>query len=457
MPRRGTAAQKEEAVLGSMAHTGDGGDRDDVRSRLTALRVPLSMVVLAALVLTLAACGAPDGDDEAADEEGPIVIGSAMPLTGPFASDGEEMEQGMQMAIDEWNQDGGLLDRELELVTCDVAGLEVDAVQACGERLLGEDPDAIITGYDDSGVNTHTFGAGEMPYLHAVTMRQAVDPVVENPDEYNNVFQYDPSDRDYGTNAAEWLPQIAERIGFEPTNQSVAIVTTDYAYNTEGAETFAAEMEERGYEVAVNEVTGFGVEEWGPVLSQIASAEPAFTTFWNLDPSDAARFMNQWDRQFGDGGINSLLYMQFTPNIPEFLDLTGDSADGLLWATVIGVTDEVGADTTEYTERFTERYGNEPQSIHPYVTRDAFEIWAAAVEEAGCTRCFDEVIDNIRETEYAGFAGNYQFAPLEEGQHGLQGDELLPTIWSQIRGGEHVAVLPDNVAEADIEMPPWVP
>jgi branched-chain amino acid transport system substrate-binding protein len=447
----GETVQVSSAQAGGVDPGGAGGDS------LRAFRAPALIALLTAIVLGLAACGAPGNDDDEVAEEGEIKIASAMPLTGPFASDGEEMDQGIRMAIAEWNDDGGLLDREIGLVTCDVAGMEVDTIQACGERLLGEDPDAIITGYDDSGANTHAFGAGDMPYLHAVAMRQAVDPVIENPDEYDNVFQYDPSDRDYGIDAAEQLPQIAEQLGFEPTNQSVAIVTTDYAYNTEGAETFADEIEGQGYEVAVNEVTEFGVEEWGPILSQIRSAEPAFTTFWNLDPSDAARFMNQWDRQFGDDGINSLLYMQFTPSIPEFLQLTGDSGEGLLWSTVLGPTDAVGTDTTEYTERFEERYGNEPRSIHPYVTRDAFEIWANAVEEAGCTRCFDEINDNIRETEYSGFAGVYQFAPLEEGQYALPGPELVPTIWSQIQGGEHVAVLPENVAEGEIQMPPWIP
>jgi branched-chain amino acid transport system substrate-binding protein len=430
---------------------GAGGDS------LRRFRAPALIALLTAVVFGLAACGAPGGDDDEVAEEGEITIASAMPLTGPFASDGQEMEQGLQMAVDEFNEDGGVLDRQIELVTCDVAGMEVDTIQACGERLLGADPDAIITGYDDSGANTHAFGVGDMPYLHAVAMRQAVEPVIENPDEYDNVFQYDPSDRDYGIDAAEQLPEIAERLGFEPDNQTVAIVTTDYAYNAEGAETFASEIEERGYEVAINEVTDFGVEEWGPILSRIGSAEPAFTTFWNLDPSDAARFMNQWDRQFGDGGINSLLYMQFTPSIPEFLELTGDSGEGLLWSTVLGPTDAVGEETGEYTERFVDRYGQEPQSIHPYVVRDAFEIWVEAVEEADCVRCFEEVNDNIRESEYSGFAGNYDFAPLEEGQYALPGDELIPTIWSQIRGGEHVAVLPDNVAEAEVEMPPWVP
>lgn len=414
---------------------------------------------LVAVILVTTSCRAPGGGegDGTGEGEGDIVVASAMPLTGPYASDGEEMEQALEMAIDEYNAEGGLLGRKLTLVTCDVGALEVDTIQACAERLLGEDPDAVITGYDDSGVNTLAFGEGDMPYLHAVTMRAAIEPVMEDPEKYGNVFQYDPSDYDYGTNAAALLPDVAERLGFEPANRSVAVITTDYAYNAVGADAFIDTIQGQGYDVAVKEVIPFGVQEFGPILSKIEKAEPAFVTFWDLDPSDAARFMQQWARQFGDTGIRSLVYMQYTPNIPEFLELAGDSANGLLWATVIGVSDKIGLDKTDYIERWKQRYGHEPFSIHPFVVRDAFDIWAQAVEEAGCVECYEKVIENIRAADYLGFAGRYRFAPPEEGQYAMPGDDLLPTIWSQVQDVQNVVVLPDVAAEGALEMPPWVP
>jgi branched-chain amino acid transport system substrate-binding protein len=422
-------------------------------------RRPAWLVGVVLLMLVAGACKAPGGGEEGGTGEGKgdIVVASAMPLTGPYASDGEEMKQALEMAIDEYNAKGGLLGRKLTLVTCDVGALEVDTIQACAERLLGENPDAVITGYDDSGVNTLAFGEGDMPYLHAVTMRAAIEPVMDDPEKYGNVFQYDPSDYDYGTNAAAVLPEIADRIGFVPANKTVAVITTDYAYNAVGADAFIDTITKQGYELALKEVIPFGVQEFGPILSKIEKAEPAFVTFWDLDPSDAARFMQQWTRQFGDTGIRSLVYMQYTPNIPEFLELAGDSANGLLWATVIGVSDKIGLDKADYIQRWTERYGHEPFSIHPFVVRDAFDIWAKAVEEAGCVECFDKVIENIRNIDYTGFAGRYRFTPPEEGQYAMPGDDLLPTMWSQVQDVKNVVVLPDVAAEGTLEMPPWVP
>jgi branched-chain amino acid transport system substrate-binding protein len=414
--------------------------------------------LLACLVgVMIAACAPPSSDEEAREGQGPIVIGSAMPLTGPFASDGEEMEKGIRLAIEDYNAKGGLLGRKITLVTCDVGALEVDTIQACGERLLGESPDAIITSYDDSGINTLALGEGEMPYMHAVAMRAAVEPVMKNPEKYGNVFQFCPSDYDYGVDAAENLPKVAREIGFQPTNKSVAAVTTDYAYNVVGAKAFEAKIKEQGYEVAVHEVTPFGVQEWGPILTKIEEAQPAFVTFWNLDPADAARFITQLRRHFADTGLNSLVYMQFTPNIPEFLELAGEDANGLLWSTVVGVTDEVGRDSDAYTRHFKERNGHDPRSIHPYIVRDAFDMWARAARKVGCVECYDKLAEEIRSTPFKGYAGTYKFAPLEEGQYALPGPNLLPTIWSQVQNGKHVQVLPEVVADGRIQMPPWIP
>lgn len=429
---------------------------------MSTRRFSTPSTVLALIAVAVVACAPPSAGEGTPAPTGdgntsPILIGSAMPLTGPYASDGEEMNQALEMAIAEYNDAGGVLGRQLKLVTCDVAALEVDTIQACGERILGENPDAVITGYDDSGINTLAFGEGDMPYLHAVTMTAAVDPVRENPEKYSNVFQYDPSDYDYGVNSAAQLPKIATQLGFTPTNKTVAVISTDYAYNVVGAEAFKEFIKAEGYEVAVDEVTPFGVEEWGPILSKIKTAEPAFVTFWNLDPSDAARFMTQWDAQFGSSKLNSLLYMQYTPAIPEFLELSGTASEGLLWSTVIGVSDKVGVDKVDYTARWAARYGGEPKSIHAYVVRDAFDIWAEAVKRVGCVDCFDKVNDSIRDTVYRGFSGTFDFTSLADGQYAQAGDDLLPTLWSQVQGGKNVVVLPPGAAEGEIQSPPWLP
>ena len=59
-------------------------------------------VVGALLALGLAACGG----YEPADDE--VVIGSVHPLTGALAGQGEMMNEGAQLAVDDINEAGGI-------------------------------------------------------------------------------------------------------------------------------------------------------------------------------------------------------------------------------------------------------------------------------------------------------------------------------------------------------------
>ena len=262
----------------------------------------------------------------------PISIGSPLPMTGPYASDGEQMKMALELAVAEKNEAGGLLGRKIEIKFGDVGGLEAEKIKAVGERLLGSGVDAIITGYDDGGVDTKVFGASDVPYLHGNAMTLCTQPVAENKAEYWNVFQCTYNDKSYGVDADKRLfTEVPQGMGWTEPNKKIAIIKVDYAYNIMPADEFAKLAEAKGYKVVVNETVPFGVAEWGPILSKIESEKPAYVTFWHLDPTDASRFITQFSERFGEDGYDGVVYMQYTPSIPEFLELAGDAANGLIW------------------------------------------------------------------------------------------------------------------------------
>lgn len=383
--------------------------------------------------------------------EKPILIGSPLPLTGPYASDGEQMKMALELAVAEQNAAGGLLGRQLELKFGDVGGLEAEKIKAVGERLVGAGVDVVITGYDDGGVDTKVFGQYDVPYLHGNAMVLCTEPVAKNPEQYWNCFQYTYNDRDYGKDAAATLFAVPQEIGWTPPNKKIAIIKVDYAYNVMPADEFAARVATMGYEVVLNETTQFGVAEWGPILSKIESSQPAYVTFWNLDPTDAARFMMQFSDRFGDDGLNALVYMQYTPSIPEFLELAGEAANGLIW---VGSAGNSGPRFEAYKKRWVEKFKKEPAGLYAVATRDAFDIWVQAVQRAGCVDCYREVARNIREATYDGMAATYVFNPLD--QSALLGEYLMPLVWYQIWDGKSAPTGPRRFKEADYRKPPWI-
>jgi len=77
-----------------------------------------------------------------------IKIGVLAPLTGPTASDGEEFIRGVQWAVDEANEKGGVAGYTFELEVADVKDHSAANVSSAVERLLGTDGvEIILTGY----------------------------------------------------------------------------------------------------------------------------------------------------------------------------------------------------------------------------------------------------------------------------------------------------------------------
>jgi branched-chain amino acid transport system substrate-binding protein len=98
--------------------------------------------VAAAMALVAAACG--DDDDSGDSGEGategggePIRIGTLTSLTGNFAPWGLQVRDGMQLAVDEINEDGGVDGRQLELVVVDDQS-DAEAGSSGIERLIDD-------------------------------------------------------------------------------------------------------------------------------------------------------------------------------------------------------------------------------------------------------------------------------------------------------------------------------
>ncbi len=71
-------------------------------------------------------------------QDGPIKIGSSLPLTGGFAITGQKHREGFEMCIDKINENGGLLGRQVELVVSDNRS-DTETAMNQYERLINVD------------------------------------------------------------------------------------------------------------------------------------------------------------------------------------------------------------------------------------------------------------------------------------------------------------------------------
>ena len=106
------------------------------------------------LVVLLAACGDDGGGSDGGGGE-PIRIGALTSLTGNFAPWGVQVRDGMQLAVNEVNQAGGVDGRQLELVVADDQSKAEEGARAL-ERLIERDGVVAVGGIISSDVGLAT-------------------------------------------------------------------------------------------------------------------------------------------------------------------------------------------------------------------------------------------------------------------------------------------------------------
>jgi branched-chain amino acid transport system substrate-binding protein len=125
-----------------------------------------SIAVVGVASLALAACGGDDdGDDDTAagDDESPameqtgdgeLVLGTLLPQTGSLASLGPPEFAGVDLAVQEINEAGGVLGQDVVVNHTDSGDTTTDIASQSVDRLLGLNVDAIIGAASSSVTQT---------------------------------------------------------------------------------------------------------------------------------------------------------------------------------------------------------------------------------------------------------------------------------------------------------------
>ena len=119
------------------------------------------------------------------------------------------------------------------------------------------------------------------------------------------------------------------------------------------------------------------LSEWGPVLAKIRQNPPGVVFHADYIVGDLASFT----KQFRSEPTPSLLYEQYGPSVPEYLKLTGDAANGVIWSTVIGILPDAMGE--QYKKDFDAKFKQQPGLSLAGAQRDAVFLWWSAAARAG--------------------------------------------------------------------------
>lgn len=385
----------------------------------------------------------------------PLMLGAALPLTGPAAADGREMLLATRLALEEINDQGGISGRRIELVTADFDVTVPSAVQAAFTELVEQEVDALTSGYIGPQDVAHEIAADYgRPYLHAAALDSMVSRVAEDPERYGGIFQVCPSDTRYGPGFVRFLTSLRDSGGWSPESNRLMVVQGMWPLGDLGRTEMSAAVEAGGWTLETVSEVGMSDAAWQQIARQVRAAAPAAVLVGHYFMPGSLAFL----RELLYDGPPILPYLLYTPSIPSFRQELGPLSEGLLWATVTGTySDHLGR---SFAARYRSLHGVSPGRSHAGIAYDRARMIAGAWSQVDDPRDHRRVAKAIRATIHRGVNGAYYLA--DPGQAALAYPEMTPDpsigqahLVYQIQDGRQRILSPTPYCDGRFQLPPW--
>ena len=331
----------------------------------------VAVLAVAAASLLLSSCG--DSSSSESDDKGPIVLGAVIAQTGALAPFDLPPYQGLKLAVDDLNADGGIDGRQVKLIDFDIKDdFASGAVGA--QRMIQEGADAVVVACDFDRAAAAAFTAvkaGKLTLsLCAASPKfgaQVISPLA---------FTMSTGTPATGSILAEWA--------FNEKKLKRPYVWTDNSIQFD--KDLCYYFQERWKELAgADSVAGSDTFQNDDVnvssqVSRIRSADPGFVVLCSYSPGGPSAL-----RQLRAAGVDAPVlsgeamdgtyWLDAVPNLSDFYYVS--------YASIMG--DNPDAEVNSFYQRFQEAVGEAPLTSHPIVGYALLQAYAHAVEEAGTT------------------------------------------------------------------------
>jgi branched-chain amino acid transport system substrate-binding protein len=345
-----------------------------------------------------AAAAAALGGAGGADAQETIRIGGIAPLSPPGGvQTGESLRDGMMVAVDMLNADGGVLGKQVELLVEDTSGVPDKGVAAF-ERLASEDVVA-VTGSAHSAVCVAVGPVAESHNLPFVAGECWADDVTGA--QIPEVFRITVANSLVYSVAADWVKEV----GFE----HVAIIAENSDWGFGVIDVFTKNLEQAG-----TKVTSFTAErtvsDFTPQLLQLKREDPQPDLIVaGFTGSNLLLMLRQaYDLGVAPTGETAIFAAGADALEPEFWNVMGDAGVYVVGnpAGLPGKPDTPMS--REFGQAFEEATGR-PANAVAMEGFDGVMVIAEAIEKAGSTDP-DAVQEALRTISWEGTRGTIHFS-----------------------------------------------
>jgi len=342
-----------------------------------------------------------------------VAIGLLAPLEGKGkVQAGAAMKRGVELALEEANAAGGVEGLPFKLYA-----RNDDALWGSSSNTLVsfayEDRVWVLIGSPDSN-STHVALRAAFKAEIPIVNVGATDPTITETG-LAWIIRLTPDDRQTGY-------RLAQLLFVENRFSRVAVVRSSNRYGRFGVREFRDAARRLQRPLALEVQFAPGQVDFQSELDRVAQARVDAVLLW-ADAPDAARIV----RALRGRGMTQPIFGTDRMASPEFLELAGAAAEGVVATTWMGQHRDDPA-WLSFRSRFHERFGVEPD-VHAAYSYDAARLVTMAVRHAGLNRVrIRDALACVR--HYQGVSGNI----VLDATH----NSISPPQLVQVQGGTYV-------------------
>jgi branched-chain amino acid transport system substrate-binding protein len=378
----------------------------------------------------------------------PVKVGLIVPLSGPWARQGQVMRIGAQMAIEHINAQGGIESlggAPLELVVFD-AGDSVERAKNAAQRMVAEHPD--LVGATGSYLSSFTLAVSEVTERAELPLLTLSYSDLITGRRFRYIFQTSPTGVRQAEDALPILMDLAQRAGAPlPTRLGIVMDSTAASVAFVKPVKEGDTLRGHGLELVVDEVFTPPLANATPLIQRVRATRPDLFLLLPTAVSDAKLLLEKMN-EFGLG--RGRLPTVSNGSAMGDPDLRANMSAELLEGVMSIVANWNVKGQEELSAEFKARSGEPWLTQNPICAYGHVWILKTALEQAGAADR-NAVARAIRTMDVTdGPARFFPGARIRFDEHGRRIDaELLVVQW---QNGEPKTVYPP---EAALAAPIW--
>jgi branched-chain amino acid transport system substrate-binding protein len=361
------------------------------------LSIVLALVLMSTMVT---GCANNSANNATPTDSGAIKIAVAAPMTGDNAEYGKGFLNAAQIKAEEWNANGGVLGKKIEIVAFDDKNAGEEAA-SIAQKIISDKSIVGVVGHFASGVCMVAAPTYEENKVIEIS------PSASHPD-YSSIGDYIfRNNTVINVEAAAGLDIAINDFGKK--NIGIISIKTDWGTKTSAiVKELVAEQSATGAKVVAHEEVMEGSDDYSPAITKLnaAGADVVICVgMYNLIAPVAKQYKQVNPDIQLVGFSNS--YSQ------QLLDLGGSAVEGVRFPVIFfaGSSDPT---VKTYVETYTKKYGSTPSAL----TSQAYDSVGMLLESIKAVGTTDsaKVRDYLSSIKYEGVTGHTEFNEIGDFQ-----------------------------------------